>query len=56
VGVGQCLCNPGSPRTCDVDQAGLELTAATCLCLPSAVIKGMGYHTYNFFFLDTTLP
>jgi hypothetical protein len=38
------LCSLGCPGTHSVDQAGLELKRSTCLCLPSAVIKGVHHH------------
>jgi len=38
------LCSLDYPRTCSVDQAGLKLKRSTCLCLPSAGIKGMHIH------------
>jgi hypothetical protein len=42
------LCSPGCPGTHSVDQAGLELKF-TCLCLPSAGIKGVLYHAWLHF-------
>ena len=38
------LCSSDCPRTHSVDQAGLELRS-TCLCLPSAGIKGVATTT-----------
>jgi hypothetical protein len=37
------LCSPGCPGTHSVDQADLE-QKSTCLCLPSAGIKGVHHH------------
>jgi hypothetical protein len=36
--------SPGCPGTHSVDQVGLELRKITCLCLPSAGIKGVSHH------------
>jgi hypothetical protein len=38
--MGVSLCSPSCPRTCSVDQAGLE---HICLCLPSAGTKGVSH-------------
>jgi hypothetical protein len=38
------LYSSGCPGTHFVDQAGLELKKSTCLCLPSAAIKGVCHH------------
>lgn len=35
---------PQLSRTGSVDQAGLGLKRATCLCLPCAVIKGVHHN------------
>ena len=37
------LCSPSWPETHSVDQAGFKLSS-TCLCLPSAGIKGVCHH------------
>jgi hypothetical protein len=38
------LYSPGCPGTHFVDQAGLETQKSSCLCLPSAGIKGVRHH------------
>jgi hypothetical protein len=38
------LNSPGCPGTHFVDQAGLGTQKSTCLCLPSAGIKGVHHH------------
>ena len=39
------LCSFGaSPRTRSVYQTGLAFRGSVCLCLPSAMIKGMHHH------------
>ena len=37
-------CSPGCPGTHSIDQGSFELRRTSCLCLPSAGIKGMYYH------------
>jgi hypothetical protein len=38
------LCRPGHPRIHSIDQAGLELTESSCLCLPSPGFKSVHHH------------
>jgi hypothetical protein len=38
------MCSPECPTTHFVDQAGLELTRSTCLCLLNSATKGMHHH------------
>jgi hypothetical protein len=46
------LYSPGCPGTHSVDQADLT-QKSTCLCLPSAGIKGVRHHTWLFFCLNS---
>jgi hypothetical protein len=44
------LRSPGYPRMHHIDQAGLELIEALCLCLQSAGIKGLCHPVQRFSF------
>jgi hypothetical protein len=46
------LCNPGCPGTHSVDSRLASNSEITCLCLPSARIKGVGHHCPAFTYIN----